>query len=52
MALAFVVLLVALAILAPWIAPYDAENFFDYDRINEGPSLAHWLGVDPLGATS
>lgn len=48
-ALAFVVLLVALAILAPWIAPYDAENFFDYDRINEGPSLAHWLGVDPLG---
>ncbi len=49
MALAFVVLLVALAILAPWIAPYDAENFFDYDRINEGPSLAHWLGVDPLG---
>ncbi len=48
-ALAFVVLLVAVAILAPWIAPYDAENFFDYDRINEGPSWAHWLGVDPLG---
>ena len=48
-ALAFVVLLVALAILAPWIAPYDAENYFDYDRINEGPSFAHWLGVDPLG---
>lgn len=49
LALAFVVVLVALAILAPWIAPYDAENFFDYDRINEGPSWAHWLGVDPLG---
>lgn len=48
-ALAFVVLLVAVAILAPWIAPYDAENYFDYDRINEGPSWAHWLGVDPLG---
>ncbi|QRE76213.1 glutathione ABC transporter permease GsiD [Methylobacterium aquaticum] len=48
-ALAFVVLLVAVAILAPWIAPYDAENYFDYDRINEGPSFAHWLGVDPLG---
>ena len=49
LALAFVVVLVALAILSPWIAPYDAETYFDYDRINEGPSLAHWLGVDPLG---
>ncbi|AWN51571.1 glutathione ABC transporter permease GsiD [Methylobacterium sp. 17Sr1-1] len=49
LALAFVVLLVALAILSPWIAPYDAENYFDYDRLNEGPSWAHWLGVDPLG---
>lgn len=48
-ALAFVILLVALAILAPWIAPYDAETYFDYDRINEGPSFAHWFGVDPLG---
>lgn len=48
-ALAFVVLLVLLAILAPWIAPFDAENFFDYDRLNEGPSADHWLGVDPLG---
>ncbi len=48
-ALAFVALLVLLAILAPWIAPFDAENFFDYDRLNEGPSSAHWLGVDPLG---
>jgi glutathione transport system permease protein len=48
-ALAFVAVLVLLAILAPWIAPFDAENFFDYDRLNEGPSSAHWLGVDPLG---
>lgn len=45
----FVALLVLLAVLAPWITPYDAENFFDYDRLNEGPSWAHWLGVDPLG---
>ena len=48
-ALAFVVLLVLVAVLAPWIAPYDAENFFDYDRINALPSLEHWFGVDPLG---
>ena len=48
-ALAFVLLLVAVALLAPWIAPYDAENFFDYDRLNQGPSWVHWMGVDPLG---
>lgn len=45
----FVLLLVAAALLAPYGVPYDAENFFDYDRLNEGPSLAHWLGVDALG---
>ncbi len=42
-------LLIAVAIVAPWIAPYDAENYFDYDRLNEGPSLVHWFGVDSLG---
>jgi glutathione transport system permease protein len=45
----FVVLLVVLAILAPWIVPYDAENFFDYDSLNAVPSAKHWFGVDPLG---
>ena len=45
----FVLLLVAVAIVAPWIVPYDAENFFDYDKLNAGPSAAHWFGVDPLG---
>ncbi|MCM2294020.1 glutathione ABC transporter permease GsiD [Allorhizobium sp. BGMRC 0089] len=48
-ALAFILLLVVLAVLAPWIVPYDAENYFDYDQINAGPSMAHWFGVDPLG---
>ncbi|RZT41971.1 glutathione ABC transporter permease GsiD [Cupriavidus agavae] len=46
---AFVLLLVVIAVLAPYIAPYDAENFFDYDALNAGPSLAHWMGVDSLG---
>jgi glutathione transport system permease protein len=45
----FVLILVALAVLAPWIVPYDAENFFDYDTLNSPPSVKHWLGVDPLG---
>ncbi len=45
----FVLLLIIVAIIAPWIAPYDAENYFDYDRLNEGPSMAHWFGVDSLG---
>lgn len=48
-ALVFIVILVVLAVLAPWITPFDAENFFDYDRFNEGPSMVHWFGVDPLG---
>jgi glutathione transport system permease protein len=45
----FVVLLVLVAVFAPWIAPFDAENYFDYDNLNAGPSLTHWLGVDALG---
>src|SRR5262249_46336000 len=37
----FVVLLVVVAILAPWIVPYDAENYFDYDKLNAPPSWQH-----------
>ncbi|WP_431223057.1 glutathione ABC transporter permease GsiD [Serratia sp. L9] len=44
-----VLLLVAAALLAPYLVPYDAENYFDYDRLNEGPSWVHLLGVDSLG---
>jgi glutathione transport system permease protein len=46
---AFVLLLIAVAIAAPWLVPYDAENYFDYDQLNARPSLAHWFGVDALG---
>ncbi|WP_067702698.1 MULTISPECIES: glutathione ABC transporter permease GsiD [unclassified Erwinia] len=45
----FVLLLIVVAVLAPWLAPFDAENYFDYDRLTEGPSLMHWFGVDSLG---
>ena len=45
----FIVLLVCVAIFAPWLAPFDAENYFDYEQLNEGPSAAHWFGVDALG---
>lgn len=45
----FVLLLIVVAFIAPAIAPFDAENYFDYDRLNDGPSALHWLGVDSLG---
>jgi glutathione transport system permease protein len=45
----FVVLLVGVAILAPHLVPFDAENYFDYDALNAGPSAQHWFGVDSLG---
>ena len=40
--------LVAVAVLAPWIAPYDpaAQNLAA--RL-EGPSRSHWMGTDELG---
>jgi len=44
-----VVVLVAVALFAPWLTPFDAENYFDYDRLNDGPSRVHWFGVDALG---
>ena len=45
----FVLFLIVVALLAPWIVPFDAENFFDYDALNAPPSLKHWFGVDSLG---
>ena len=45
----FVIALVIVAVVAPWIVPYDAENFFDYDSLNARPSAKHWFGVDPIG---
>lgn len=45
----FIFILIILAIFSPWITPYDPIYFFDYEKINEGPSLLHWFGVDSLG---
>ncbi|NYT35373.1 glutathione ABC transporter permease GsiD [Allopusillimonas soli] len=45
----FIVLLIVVAVFAPWIAPFDAENYFDYNALNSPPSPTHWLGVDSLG---
>jgi ABC-type dipeptide/oligopeptide/nickel transport system permease subunit len=47
-AVAFVVLVVLVAIVATWIAPYEAsaQNLVDS---GQGPSGSHWLGTDQLG---
>lgn len=45
----FVLLLMVVAVAAPWVVPFDAENFFDYDALNALPSARHWFGVDSLG---
>ncbi|MEP6678252.1 MAG: glutathione ABC transporter permease GsiD [Betaproteobacteria bacterium] len=44
-----VVALVVVAVAAPWLVPFDAETFFDYDKLNAKPSWQHWMGVDALG---
>jgi len=44
----YLVLLVLVAILAPWIAPHGPYEQ-DLNAINQAPSGAHWLGTDDLG---
>lgn len=43
-----ILLVVACAVLAPWVAPYayDAQNL---PAANQAPTLAHWLGTDEFG---
>lgn len=47
-ALAFLILLTAAAVLAPWVAPYD-PSAPDYLNVLQGPSAAHWAGTDTYG---
>ena len=48
----FVFFLIIVAIVGPMITPFDPENFFDYDRLNEGPWPCIGLALTPSGATS
>jgi peptide/nickel transport system permease protein len=41
-------ILVAIAVLAPALAPWDPTKT-DMKRILEGPSTKHWLGTDQIG---
>lgn len=47
-ALVVVLGFVLIAVLAPWIAPYDPLAQ-DLRATLDGPSSAHWLGTDELG---
>jgi peptide/nickel transport system permease protein len=44
----FVLVLIVLALLAPWVAPYT-PNAIDLLNINGGSSAVHLLGTDNLG---
>ena len=46
--LAVVVIFVALALFAPWIAPADPIAT-SWGAIRKAPSAAHWFGTDELG---
>ena len=45
---AMIVVLVVLALFAPWIAPQDPAHI-DLPARLMGPSAAHWFGTDELG---
>ena len=42
------VLVIVLAIAAPWIAPYDPDDQNIMEKLR-APSAAHWLGTDSFG---
>lgn len=46
--LAFICLVAACAIFAPWISPYTAGGLQE-TRLLEPPSRSHWMGTDGLG---
>ena len=47
-ALVVVVLLILVAVLAPWIAPFDPTKT-SFTMVRKAPSWAHWLGTDEVG---
>lgn len=48
LSLGFLLLLVLISALAPWIAPYPPTEQ-DFSAIFAPPSAGHWLGADDLG---
>jgi peptide/nickel transport system permease protein len=46
--LAVVLGFVALALLAPWISPYDPIET-SWSAVRQAPSAAHWFGTDDIG---
>ncbi|PWW08769.1 peptide/nickel transport system permease protein [Paenibacillus cellulosilyticus] len=46
--LVFILLWVVLALLAPWIAPYDPNGIRTEDKL-QSPNMAHWFGTDNFG---
>jgi len=46
--LVLLMLVVVLALISPYIAPYD-PNAINLDNKNLGPTTSHWLGTDYLG---
>jgi len=46
--LGIIVVFVLLALLAPWLAPYDPTRM-NLRLTLKGPSLDHWFGTDALG---
>jgi peptide/nickel transport system permease protein len=43
-----VFVMMAVAIFAPWLAPYD-PSAIDVTKILDPPSVTHWMGTDALG---
>jgi peptide/nickel transport system permease protein len=46
--LAVVLFFIALALAAPWIAPYDPIET-SWSAVRQAPSAAHWFGTDDIG---
>jgi len=46
--LAMVAFFIAIALLAPWIAPYDPLAT-SWSAIRKAPSMQHWFGTDDIG---
>ena len=46
--LAVVLIFIAMAVFAPWLAPYDPIAT-SWGAIRKAPSAAHWFGTDDIG---